>query len=132
MIFLDTSAIYALADKADSNHEKAKKAFSDILRQGEEFILHSYIIVESTALIQRRLGFAQAERFLNEVERFRVVWVDSFLHKLGRNFFKKSGKRKLSFVDCVSFTLMEKEGIGEVFAFDEDFAQAGFKLCPDI
>ena len=56
MIFLDTSAIYALADRDDPNHSQAAAAFRRLLEDGEEALVHSYILVESAALLQRRLG----------------------------------------------------------------------------
>ena len=56
MIFLDTSAIYALADKADPNHADAYKKFDLALKAGEIFLLHNYVLVESAALLQARLG----------------------------------------------------------------------------
>jgi len=46
MIFLDTSAIYALADKADPNHANAYKKFDIALASEEIFLLHNYVLVE--------------------------------------------------------------------------------------
>ncbi len=86
MIFLDTSAIYALADRADPNHEKAKALFMKALEQGFSFLIHSYIIVESTALIQHRLGISVAEKFLRESEAFRIHWVSPQDHGKQCNF----------------------------------------------
>jgi predicted nucleic acid-binding protein len=35
--------------------------------------------------------------------------------------------QKVSFTDCVSFTLMREAGIQTAFAFDSHFERAGFK-----
>jgi len=34
IVFVDTSAFYAVLDRDDSNHPKAKKAWSELLREG--------------------------------------------------------------------------------------------------
>lgn len=128
MIFLDTSAIYALADKADKNHERAKEIFQNLLHSREELLIHNYIIVESQALIQHRLGFLQARVFLHEAEQFTIIWVDLLLHNQAGEYFARHGKKNLSFVDCVSFILMHQEHIKQAFAFDADFTKAGFEL----
>ena len=51
MIFLDTSAIYALADRDDKNHQQAIRLFQEALTNRERFIVHNYILVESAALL---------------------------------------------------------------------------------
>ncbi|MBI2917109.1 MAG: PIN domain-containing protein [Chloroflexi bacterium] len=64
MIFLDTSAIYALADKSDPNHSRAAEYFRKVLETDEEVLVHSYVLGEAAALLQRRLGLDTALRFL--------------------------------------------------------------------
>lgn len=128
MIFLDTSALYALADRADHNHLQAKALFEKALRDGEVFLVHNYVIVETVALIHHRLGFISSKKFLHDTTAFEIVWIDTFLHEMGMKSFLQHGKRKLSFVDCISFTAMRQKGIQTAFAFDEDFVKAGFKF----
>jgi predicted nucleic acid-binding protein len=128
MVFLDTSALYALADRADKNHRSAKDLFRKALIGGKELWLHSYVIVEAVALIHHRLGHAPAKKFLNDALLFRVAWVDGSLHQAAADFFLRRAKSKISFVDCVSFVLMRQKGIRTALAFDEDFVQAGFQM----
>jgi uncharacterized protein len=56
IIFVDTSGIYALLDGDDANHRKAKMAWSDTLHPENIIVTTNYILVESFALIQHRLG----------------------------------------------------------------------------
>jgi predicted nucleic acid-binding protein len=42
--FVDTSAVYALLDAGDSNHERALGSTPSLL--GEELVTHSYVVVE--------------------------------------------------------------------------------------
>jgi predicted nucleic acid-binding protein len=129
MIFLDTSAIYALADRNDFHHKKAKRIFEELLLAKEEFLMHNYILIESIALIQHRLGFTPAKRFLEETNQFQIVWADTHIHIKALAYFNRYGRRKLSFVDCVSFAVMKEHGAKNVFAFDEDFTREDFMLA---
>ncbi|OHA65658.1 MAG: hypothetical protein A3D64_01690 [Candidatus Wildermuthbacteria bacterium RIFCSPHIGHO2_02_FULL_49_9] len=128
MIFLDTSAIYALADTTDQNHDKAVRLFTKASKEGEELFLHNYILIEATALIQRRLGLHLAKTFLKDSSKFTVLWIDASLHEKSVQSFHQSSQRKLSFVDWVSFLAMREKGVAAAFAFDEDFRKAGFRL----
>ncbi len=61
MIFVDTSAIYALADRRDTNHLDAAHRFDTLLQSGRRPFTHSYVLVESMALLDRRLGAGRAK-----------------------------------------------------------------------
>jgi predicted nucleic acid-binding protein len=128
MIFLDTSAIYALADKADPNHTEAYKKFDRALKAGEIFLVHNYVLVESAALLQARLGLQSALAFLKDARAFDMEWVDSGLHQDAVRELEKVGKRGISLVDCASFLVMRRRGVEEILAFDIDFQDQGFKI----
>jgi predicted nucleic acid-binding protein len=128
VIFLDTSAIYALADKTDPNHVTAYSKFQDALKSGEVFVLHNYILLESAALLQARLGLPSAVLFLKDAKSFEVEWVDSDLQKEAEKELERIGKRGISLVDCTSFLVMRRKGVQKVLAFDPDFEAWGFSL----
>ena len=71
MIFLDTSAIFALANTNDLNHERAVDLFGRAIAAGESFLVHNYVLLESAALLQRRLSFDSALRLLHDAEGVR-------------------------------------------------------------
>lgn len=128
MIFLDTSAIYALADRGDPNHSQAAAAFQRLLEDGEEALVHSYVLVESAALLQRRLGLDSALQFLQESRAFQVHWVGSHDHEQAVELLKERGRRGLSLVDCASFAVMRHYQVDQALAFDADFESEGFAL----
>jgi len=129
-VFVDTSAFYALASATDEFHHLAKETYEELLRREAELLTSSYILVESFALIQTRLGFAVLESFVSSIEGlFEVVWVDEELHRRAWELLK--ARRRVSFVDCTSF-LIAKEEEAQVFAFDEDFAHEGLTLVPPL
>lgn len=126
MIFLDTSAIYALADKSDPHHAVAYKKFELASKSGETFLLHNYVLVESAALLQARLGLTSALLFLEDAKWFEVEWVDMELHQEAVKELGRIGRRGVSLVDCTSFLVMRRRGIEKAFAFDPDFRDQGF------
>lgn len=54
MIFIDTSAVYALADAGDPNHDAAVARFHQALGDGEPILTHNYVLIESAALLAER------------------------------------------------------------------------------
>jgi uncharacterized protein len=128
VIFLDTSAIYAWADAADPNHDAAVRRLETILESGEELLTHNYVLVESTALLQARLGVAAALKLAKDTPAFVIEWVEEDLHAAGIGELERSKKRHVSLVDHISFLVMKRRRVAIAFAFDPDFASAGFRL----
>jgi predicted nucleic acid-binding protein len=128
MIFLDTSGIYALADSRDLHHEEAIQRFERLLESQEQLVTHNYVIFESIALLQARLGLSQALKFARESSAFEIEWVNGPLHDSALAALQKSGKRNVSFVDHVSFLVMKRRSLTTAFAFDPHFENEGFRL----
>ncbi len=74
MIFVDTSAIYALASDGDPRHGEARRSFHALLQSERPLITHSYVLSESMALLQHRLGRDVALAFAVEARGFEVQW----------------------------------------------------------
>lgn len=128
MIFLDTSAIYAWTDAADSNHPTAVRRLRAILEVGEELLTHNYVLIESMALLQARLGLDVAIKLAKDSTSFIIEWVDEDLHASGIRELEGSKKRHVSLVDHISFLVMRRRHLVTAFAFDPDFTAAGFRL----
>ena len=126
MIFLDTSAIYSLADVRDEMHIEALRIFEAAEKANEEILTHSYVLVESTALLQKRLGLNVALAFLQESTNFTIVWVDNDLHGAGVEHLKQAKLSGLSLVDAISFVVMRDTGVATFMGFDKHFSDAGF------
>ncbi len=126
-VFIDTSGFYAFFDRDDRFHAEAKRLFLQAESEGWALFTSSYVIHESWALIQARLGWNAMEDFLRELApRCRVVWVDERLHALGAARARQARERRLSLTDCVSFEVMLAEGCQFFVGDDEHFEKAGF------
>lgn len=52
----------------------------------------------------------------------RVHQVDPDEERAAFEYFRRHADQRYSFVDCVSFVVMQAQGIGEALTFDDDFA----------
>jgi predicted nucleic acid-binding protein len=128
-IFVDTSAILAVLDAGDTNHTQAKAVWERTLGAGEELVSHNYILVETSAVIQRRLGLEAVCVFERDiVPVLRLVWVTREVHETAASAHLLAARRTLSLVDCVSFEIMRRTGIRSAFAFDRHFQEYGYEL----
>jgi predicted nucleic acid-binding protein len=128
-IFIDTSAFLAVLDAGDANHAGAKALWEKTIVAGDVIVCHNYILVETSALISRRLGVEAVRVFESDVVPIlRVEWVTRDVHNAAVGALLVAARRTLSLVDCVSFEVMRKSGIGAAFAFDRHFPEYGYAL----
>ena len=127
--FLDTSALLALLDEDDLNHSRADDAWRQLLGSDEPLVSTNYIVVESLALVQRRLGMEAVKALESDLlPLLELAWIDEATHRSALRAFLTVSRRQLSFVDCSSFEVMRKRGLSRAFAFDRHFSEQGFEL----
>ena len=129
--FVDTSAFLAVLDADDAQHPRASRVWRDLVGGEDTLQTTSYVLVETFALVQARLGL-QATRLLHDdvVPVLRVTWIDEELHRAAMTALLTAQRRDLSLVDCVSFAAMRRFGAERAFAFDRHFRQQGFAVIP--
>ena len=130
--FVDTSALFALLDEDDDNHQRAAEWLGGPGSSPAEILVtHSYVVVETAALTFRRLGpVAVKVLFDGFIPALSVFYVDETLHRSAVASHLAALPRDLSLVDWVSFLMMRERGIESAFAFDSDFTDQGFRLVP--
>ena len=128
-VFADTSALLALLSTTDENHARAKRAFAHLRARQALLLSTSYVLVETYALVGRRLGLDAARSFRADfAPLIDVVWIDETLHNAGLDLLFNRRKRMLSLVDAVSFIVMRRRLVAEAFAIDPHFDQEGFSV----
>jgi len=127
LIFVDTSFWVGLTFPRDSRHADARRLLQVL---GQEALLTSnHVRGETWTLLRRRSGHRSAVAFLDLVDRtprLRVEYVSRDLEREALDWLRRRDEREYSFVDATSFALMRTLRIEEAFAFDSDFAAAGF------
>lgn len=130
--FIDTSALLALVNDDDPNHDRALAWFEDVTtHHDEEMLTHEYVVNETIALTHVRLGTSAVRMLIDDVlPAFEIRFVDEELHRLAIVAYLAGLNRRVSFVDRTSFELMRAEGIRRALTFDGDFAAEGFEVVP--
>lgn len=130
-IYVDTSAFLAVIDGDDHFHPSAFRFWEQQLSGPTGFLTSNYVVLETTALIQSRLGLAAVSLLYEEIlPVIRQEWVNPSLHQRGVAAFLAARRRDISLVDYTSFELMRQLGIRTAFTFDRHFAEQGFEVVP--
>lgn len=129
-IFVDSSGLYALADRRDSSHTRAKKCVARFVNSGVRLVLTDYVIDESCTLAKIRAGGDAALRLLELVERsqaFQICWIGVEYFDAVKVFFRRHIDHGYSFTDCASFVVMREMKLREALTTDRHFIEAGFR-----
>ena len=126
-VFVDTSALFALLDAEDAGNAAAFPAWSSGIDDCAGFVTTNYVLVETISLVQRRLGIDAVRILIDEMlPMIDTLWVTDADHTAALNALLAAGRRQLSLVDCVSFTVMRRMGIRDYLGLDPHFEEQGF------
>ncbi len=132
-LFVDTSALLAVMDGGDFFHPKALEGWKQWLTEDVVLVSSNYVILETTALLQRRIGMEAVALFYEDIlPVIQVEWVVPDIHRSAVAALLAARRQDLSLVDCTSFELMRRLGLRTAFSFDWHFAEQGFEVLPPV
>jgi len=129
IIFADTSGLFALLVQNDHMHILAKQNFAYFAQHRAQLLTSSFVLVETAALLQRRVGLEAIHDFQSKIiPLLEIIWVngDWYTRAIQRLFALNN--QNVSFVDCLSFEIMESREITHAFSFDKHFPENGFSI----
>ncbi len=133
MIFVDTGPFLARHIARDPDHEAALQGWERLRTGRQRCFTSNFVLDEAFTLLGRRVSHAFA------AERARLTYASQTLAILrpthedevrAVELFEKYADQQVSFTDCISFILMARNKIPQVFTFDRHFALAGFTPWP--
>ena len=130
MIFLDSSAIYALADRDDRDGPLVD-AF---LKENRiSLATTNLVFAEAISLTTKRLGKRVGEKtgdLLQDSRFIELVYLDEKTQREAWQLYKKYKDKDFDLIDATSFVFCQKRGIHEALTLGRHFAQMGFKIFP--
>lgn len=128
MVFVDTSAFFAIENERDRHHTEAINARDELMARGEHLVTSDYVLDEVYTLIRMRVGHRDAVDFGESIRGsrfFRIEPVTTTDFEAAWRLFRRYDDKPFSFTDCTSFALMERLKISAAFAFDRNFQEFG-------
>jgi predicted nucleic acid-binding protein len=129
--FLDSGAIYALADRNDLDHRVVREVYANAAWR---FVTHENILVEAFSLLTKRLhkhAAIQVVGALRRSPRVEIIPVAPRLLEAGWLRCLRFRDKDWDWVDCISFEVMEARRIRNALTLDHHFRQAGFVVLVD-
>lgn len=126
MILVDTSFFLALWSARDPDHARAREVFESYSgrRLQDLLVTTNHVIFETLTLARRRAGISLAvaagERLYSE-KIARIHWATPEEEKAAFSYMANHQDKHYSAVDCLSFVVMERQGITEALTLDGDF-----------
>ena len=127
-VFVDSSAFFALIAREDRHHKEAA-LFASADRENWELVTTNATVFECHALLlnRSRPGYHNAIAFLDLIEEdeYRVERVKRRDEKRAVQLVRTQPDKTYSLCDALSFAVMERLGLTDALAFDEDFRSYG-------
>lgn len=126
-VFADTSFFHALLNEKDAWHAAAEKSLRTL---SSGMVTTEYVLVELGASMSScayRVAYVNFVAALRKAPHSTIIPASTELFTSGLHLFSTRADKEWSLCDCVSFVIMEREGITDALTADHHFVQAGFK-----
>ena len=125
--FVDTSFLIALVMDDDAHYERAlawqRAVGGQVLTT--EYVLIEFVDSMSPEWLRRRAVETIEE--LRGAAIVRIVPASTALMDEGLALFTSRADKRWSLTDCISFVVMQREGVSDALTSDHHFEQAGFR-----
>jgi uncharacterized protein len=128
-VFVDTGAWVALRYGRDQHHGRARTLLRRLEADRMGLVTTEWVMAESVTLLKARGAVDHALALGEAIQAGRLGYlVESSPERKRRawDLFVRYRDRRVSWVDCASFAVMEELSLGQFFGFDDDFVRAGF------
>jgi predicted nucleic acid-binding protein len=123
-VLWDSSAILALLDADDADHERARLVAKRLAAGRWRSFVTNYVHVEAHALLLHKLGRSVAREWLL-AGGLPVVRAAPGDEERGREIVGRYVDKNWSLCDAISFAVMERHRVRTAFSFDRHFLQYG-------
>lgn len=125
ILFADTFFYLALMRNEDPAHDRAMA----VVRRNQTIVTTEFILLELGNACARAADHADFLRYVAGMRgssRVRIIPLESRLMNRGMELMAARSDKDWSLTDCISFVVMQDEGIQVALTGDRHFEQAGF------
>ncbi len=126
-VFADTFYFLALLNQRDAAHKKAVAASRTpgLMVTTTEFVLLE--LADALCQPHQRNEVLALWNVVETDPAFRLVRATTELIQRGTKLYRERPDKEWPLTDCISFVVMQEQGLSEALTGDNHFAQAGFK-----
>ena len=121
VVFVDASALVALADRDDVSHEAAVAAYGDLVRNAYRLFTTDLALAEAHALILAALGPELARSWLAHCNIHVVSVTGTDLDEGRRAIEEGQAPSHAGLIDAIHICVLDRLGVTDVFAVDRGF-----------
>jgi predicted nucleic acid-binding protein len=128
--FADTSFLIALAVPSDQDHVRAQEWFDRWDEEGWSVVTTEAVLIEFLNALSQPVARLVALRwfdFLRQEPSVKIIQVDAVLFEQAVQLYRARPDKSWGLTDCISFTVMDQQGITEALSADRHFVQAGYQ-----
>jgi predicted nucleic acid-binding protein len=128
-VFVDTGGWVALRYGRDQYHGRARSILRRLQADGIGLVTTEWVMGEAVTLLKARGAVDHALALGEAIQAGRLgPLIESTPERRRRawDLFVRYRDRRVGWVDCASFAVMEELGLTKFFGFDDDFVRAGF------
>lgn len=128
-LFLDAAYLIALGNPADELHDHALELSEQIAARHLRTVTSRAVLLEVGSALSKVRHRASAVRLLGAVHAASTLTIVPLTEEMslaGWELFCNRMDKEWSWIDCISFLLMQERGIRQALTTDEHFEQAGF------
>lgn len=125
-VFADTFFYLALLDEAEPRHQRALVES----RISRRIVTTEFVLLElgnACARAEDHADFLTLVTGMRASPRVKIIPLASELFSRGLERMRERSDKNWSLTDCISFVVMEDEGLHAALTGDQHFEQAGFQ-----
>ena len=126
-VFADTFYFLAVLNERDPAHKRAVTASR---AAGLRLVTTEFVLIELADALCKPQHRDEVLALCNVVESdpaFQLVRASSELIQRGKSLYRDRRDKEWPLTDCISFVVMQDQGLSEALTADRHFDQAGFK-----
>lgn len=128
-LFVDTGYVIALINQTDQHHLQALQ-LADLYKRSPLITTEAVLLEIGNAL--SRIARREAVEIIHYFQSAPEMTVAPLTPQLltdAVNLYANHQDKTWGLIDCISFIVMQNQGISTALAFDRHFVQAGFTLA---